>query len=88
MSLVSGKSKEETHACQLQRQYMGMHGQRIQSLEAVFPEHWGRGTGTWNMEHHFVKSWNEEGIPIPYVPNIDGTRPKCNWNDVPRTRNP
>jgi hypothetical protein len=37
------------------------------------------------VEHHFVKSWNEEGIPIPYVPIIDGTRSKFDRNDVPGT---
>jgi hypothetical protein len=37
------------------------------------------------VEHHFVKSWNEEGIPILYVPIIDGTRSKFDRNDVPGT---
>ena len=54
-------------------------------LEAMFPEHWECGTGTWNVEHRFVKSWFEGGIPIPYVPIRDGTRSKCDGNDVPGT---
>jgi hypothetical protein len=36
----------------------------VRGLEAMFPEHWERGTGTWNVERHFVKSWYEGGIPI------------------------
>jgi len=54
-------------------------------LEAMFPEHWERGTGMWNVEHRFVKSRYERGIPIPYVPIRDGTRSKCDGNDVPGT---
>ena len=38
-----------------------------------------------NVEHRFVKSWFEGGIPIPYVPIRDGTRSKCDGNDVPGT---
>jgi hypothetical protein len=37
----------------------------------------------WNMVHHFVKSWYEGGIPISYVPIIDGTCSKSDGNDVP-----
>jgi hypothetical protein len=55
------------------------------SLEAMFPEHWERGTGTWNAEHHFVKPPRNVSIHIPYVPNIVGTRSKCFRNDVPGT---
>ena len=56
-----------------------------QTLEAMFPEHWERGTGMWNVEHRFVKSRYKRGIPIPYVPIRDGTRSKCDGNDVPGT---
>jgi hypothetical protein len=48
----------------------------------MFPEHWERGTGTWNAEHHFVKSWYEKGIPISYVPIGDGMCSKSDGNDV------
>jgi hypothetical protein len=51
----------------------------------MFPEHWERGTGTWNVEHHFVKSWYEGGIPISCVPIRDGTCSKSDGNDVPGT---
>jgi hypothetical protein len=39
----------------------------------------------WNVEHHFVKSWYEKGILISYVPIRDGTRSKCDGDDVPGT---
>jgi len=51
-----------------------------QTLEAMFPEHWERGTGTWNVEHRFVKSWYE-GVylfrmfqsEMEHVPSVMGT---------------
>jgi hypothetical protein len=48
----------------------------------MFPEHWEHGMGTWNMERNFVKTWCEGGIPILYVPIKNGTRSKCDGNDV------
>ena len=49
-------------------------------LEAMFPEHWERGTGMWNVEHRFVKSWYE-GVylfrmfqsEMEHVPSVMGT---------------
>jgi hypothetical protein len=46
----------------------------------MFPEHWERGTGTGNVEHHFVKSWYE-GVylfrmfqsEMEHVPSVMGT---------------
>jgi len=53
---------------------------RGRCLEAMFPEHWERGTGTWNVEHRFVKSWYE-GVylfrmfqsEMEHVPSVMGT---------------
>lgn len=53
------------------------------SLSARFLEHRGWGTGTWNVDCHFEKLWNEKGIPLHFVSNIDETCSKYDWNDVP-----
>jgi hypothetical protein len=42
---------------------------RLLPLETMFPEHWERGTGTWNAEHYFVKPLGNVSILILYVPN-------------------
>jgi hypothetical protein len=53
-----------------------------QALEAMFPEHWERGTGTWNTEHDFVKPPGNVSILILYVRNKVGTRSKYFRNYV------
>jgi hypothetical protein len=56
----------------------------IWALEAMFPEHWERGTGTWTRNTICETTW-DVSILILYVPNRVGTRSKFYWNDVPGT---